>query len=209
VLCLQNHDQVGNRGLGDRLGALTSPEDLLVASAVLLFAPGTPLLFMGQEWNASTPFLFFSDHDGDLGNAVREGRRKEFASFAAFSDPEARARIPDPQAAATFERSKLRWSEREEPAHARFLATTRALVALRKTDPVLSMASSWSDVEASAKDGVLEVVRRHAGATRRLLASFADAPVRIDLAADARVLLTVGELHGSNLGAKSAVVVDR
>lgn len=209
VLCLQNHDQIGNRALGERLGQLTSAGDFLVASALLFFLPGTPLLFMGQEWNASTPFFFFADHEGDLGNAVREGRLQEFASFSAFSDPGAREQIPDPQAASTFERSKLRWSERDEPMHARALATTRALVALRKTDPVLSARSSWSEIAATTKDGLIEVVRRHGGETRRLLASFAEAPVPIALSAGARVLLTVGVLDGKNLGAKSAVIVDR
>lgn len=209
VTCLQNHDQVGNRALGDRLGALASEADLAVANAILFFSPGTPLLFMGQEWNASSPFLFFSDHEGDLGNAVREGRRKEFASFAAFSDPAARERIPDPQAESTFQRSKLRWSERDEPAHARMLELVRSLIALRKSDPVLSTPAAWSDVDVRTEGRVLEIVRRRGTETRRLLASFAEAPVQVSVSANARTLLTVGTFDGANLGAKSALIVDR
>ena len=107
----------------------------------------TPLLFMGQEWAACTPFLFFTDHDAELGEAVSRGRREEFKHFAAFSDPELRATIPDPQALDTFERSRLRWDERREPEHARVLDLYRELLSLRKTDEVLRQASSASCVQ--------------------------------------------------------------
>lgn len=209
VTCLQNHDQIGNRALGDRLGAIVGADELCVATAILLFAPGTPLLFMGQEWNASTPFLFFSDHEGDLGTAVREGRRKEFAAFAAFSDPASRERIPDPQAASTFERSTLKWSERDRPDHARVLDLTKQLIALRRSDPVLSARSSWAEVAATAENGVLEVVRRRGREVRRLFASFGDRAARVTVSADTRVLMTVGTFDGANLGPKSALIVDR
>jgi len=96
VTCIQNHDQVGNRALGTRLSAHVDAEAFCAAVAVLLFLPTTPLLFMGQEWMSTTPFLFFSDHEGDLGEAVRRGRRDEFKSFAAFADPSLREKIPDP-----------------------------------------------------------------------------------------------------------------
>jgi 1,4-alpha-glucan branching enzyme/maltooligosyltrehalose trehalohydrolase len=89
---LQNHDQVGNRAFGERLGQLTSPEALRAATAILLLAPSIPLLFMGQEWAAPEPFLFFSDFGPDLAAAVAEGRRREFARFREFADPTARAR---------------------------------------------------------------------------------------------------------------------
>jgi len=132
VVCLQNHDQVGNRALGERLHHQLDEAAFRAATALLLLAPETPLLFMGQEWAASSPFLYFTDHNAELGRLVTEGRRKEFASFAAFSDPAARARIPDPQAEATFSRSRLDWNERQREPHARVERLHRALLALRK-----------------------------------------------------------------------------
>ena len=106
VLFLQNHDQTGNRAFGDRLTVLAKPEALEAAIALQLLCPQIPLIFMGEEVGSPTPFQFFTDHHGELADAVREGRRKEFASFAAFSDPARRERIPDPNAAGTFERSR-------------------------------------------------------------------------------------------------------
>ena len=136
--CISNHDQVGNRALGQRLTADTTPAGYRAASALLLLSPYTPLLFMGQEWAASTPFLFFTDHHDELGRLVTEGRRKEFAGFATFRDPAHRASIPDPQAEATFLASKLRWQERDEPGqHAGTLALYRAALALRRGEPAL------------------------------------------------------------------------
>ena len=105
VLFLQNHDQVGNRALGERLVRLADARALRVAVGLQLLCPQIPLLFMGEEVGARTPFLFFTDHRDELADAVREGRRGEFAHFAAFSDPAQRARIPDPNAASTFESS--------------------------------------------------------------------------------------------------------
>ncbi len=113
VFCIQNHDQVGNRPFGDRLNHEISPDRYRVASALLLFAPETPLLFMGQEFAASTPFLFFTDHPEELGKLVTEGRRREFAGFKAFDDERMRETIPDPQAESTFLASKLDLTERE------------------------------------------------------------------------------------------------
>ena len=114
---LQNHDQIGNRAFGERLTANVSIEAYRALSLLLLFLPMTPLLFMGQEWAASTPFLYFTDHDPELGRLVSEGRRREFAGFPEFSDPSARERIPDPQAEATFAASRLNWHEREQGEH--------------------------------------------------------------------------------------------
>ena len=91
MICLQNHDQIGNRALGERLHHQIDPAAYRAASVLLLMAPETPLLFMGQEWAASTPFLYFTDHHAELGRLVTEGRRDEFRHFAAFSDPLARA----------------------------------------------------------------------------------------------------------------------
>lgn len=106
VLFLQNHDQIGNRAFGERLTALADSRALEVAIALQLLCPHIPLIFMGEESASTTPFLFFTDHHGELADAVREGRRREFASFAAFADPQRRAGIPDPNAAVTFEQSR-------------------------------------------------------------------------------------------------------
>src|SRR5690606_35197220 len=114
VFCIQNHDQVGNRALGERLHHQVELAAFRAATVILLRAPATPLLFMGQEWAASTPFLYFTDHPEPLGSMVTEGRRKEFQHFSAFSDPEALERIPDPQAEGTFRRCIL---DRSECAH--------------------------------------------------------------------------------------------
>ena len=103
VLFLQNHDQVGNRAFGDRLRALTADDDALRAAiALLLLTPHIPLLFMDEEHGSKQPFQFFADYTGELADAVREGRRREFASFGAFADPARRAQIPDPNDPATF-----------------------------------------------------------------------------------------------------------
>ncbi len=105
VLFLQNHDQVGNRPFGDRLVERVDPVALEAAIALQLLCPQIPLIFMGEEGASRTPFLFFTDHHGELAKAVREGRRREFAAFAGFHDGETAESIPDPNALATFESS--------------------------------------------------------------------------------------------------------
>jgi maltooligosyltrehalose trehalohydrolase len=115
VYCIENHDQVGNRPRGERLEQLVSPAQFRAASMLLCLSPYPVLLFMGQEWAATTPFLFFTDHGGELGAAVSAGRKREFSGFA---DDRQSGAIPDPEDPATFEASKLRWSERQDLAHA-------------------------------------------------------------------------------------------
>ncbi|HEY0778087.1 MAG TPA: malto-oligosyltrehalose trehalohydrolase [Gemmatirosa sp.] len=137
VHCLQNHDQVGNRALGDRLHTAIPLPVYRALSALLLLSPYTPLLWMGQEWAASTPFQYFTDHPPELGALVTAGRREEFAAFTAFRDPAVRELIPDPQADATFARSKLCWDEVDRPPHAGVLALYRELLALRRATPAL------------------------------------------------------------------------
>ena len=102
IIYLQNHDQVGNRAFGERLRSLAHPEALRAAVALLLFTPQIPMIFMGEEFGESRPFLYFTDHHDELGRLVTAGRQKEFARFSAFSDPQTRARIPDANAASTF-----------------------------------------------------------------------------------------------------------
>lgn len=133
VFC-QNHDQIGNRAIGDRLGHGVNPGQLRIAAALTLLSPYVSMLFMGEEWGASSPFLYFTDHsEPELAEAVRQGRRREFAAFG--WDPE---RIPDPQAESTFTASKLRWDEISEPEHQSLLSFYRALIQLRAQEPSLS-----------------------------------------------------------------------
>jgi malto-oligosyltrehalose trehalohydrolase len=133
---LQNHDQIGNRAFGERLHQLAPPEAMRALLEILLLAPSIPLLFMGDEWQAGTPFLFFCDFNDELGRLVTEGRRKEFARFPEFSQPENRERIPDPSAKSTFEQSRLNWREPQEGGHADWLAFYKRLLAVRQREIV-------------------------------------------------------------------------
>jgi maltooligosyltrehalose trehalohydrolase len=162
VICLQNHDQVGNRALGERLNHQIDPAAYRAASALLLLAPETPMLFMGQEWSADSPFLYFTDHETGLGKLVTEGRRREFRGFSAFSERGAAQRIPDPQSAATFERSRLDWAEVGREPHARVLRLHRALLALRQREARL-FPNAWSGLEAGALGDDALVLRREDG----------------------------------------------
>ncbi|MBV8915176.1 MAG: malto-oligosyltrehalose trehalohydrolase, partial [Acetobacteraceae bacterium] len=126
VVCLQNHDQIGNRAMGDRLTTLADKPALHAATGLLLLCPFIPMLFQGEEWASRSPFLFFTDHNRDLAEAVREGRRAEFKRFSAFQDPAKRARIPDPNAPSTFAASI---PEQSDPSHFDFV---RRLLALRR-----------------------------------------------------------------------------
>lgn len=132
VLFLQNHDQTGNRAFGERLIELADPEALRAATTLLLLSPMIPLLFMGEEWGSRQPFLFFTDHHDELADAVREGRRNEFADFASFADEATRARIPDPNALSTFETSRPAFADyAKDPGHESWNAFYRQLLALR------------------------------------------------------------------------------
>ena len=131
---LQNHDQVGNRAHGERLASLADEGKLKLLSSILLLAPSPPLIFMGEEWACHQPFLFFCDFDGDLGEAVRNGRREEFARFAAFADAKARARIPDPLSEQSFKRCVLRWKDARGTQGRAWLAHYSQLLELRRVE---------------------------------------------------------------------------
>src|SRR5581483_11017043 len=121
VSFLQNHDQVGNRAFGERILDAADASAVKAAVAVLLLAPSPPLLFMGEEFGAKTPFLFFCDFGPDLAPKVTVGRRSEFARFAEFSSVESQSKIPDPSSPGTFQASKLDWASLEEPSHQQWL----------------------------------------------------------------------------------------
>jgi maltooligosyltrehalose trehalohydrolase len=155
VVCTQNHDQIGNRAVGERSSALKSGGRLRIAAALLLTGPFTPLLFQGEEWGATSPFQYFTDHqDAELGQAVSDGRRKEFVSFG--WDPD---QVPDPQALATFEASKLDWAEVDQSAGG-LLAWHRRLLDLRRSVPALGNPRlSGVGVEIDDAVGTLTVAR--------------------------------------------------
>jgi maltooligosyltrehalose trehalohydrolase len=135
VHCIQNHDQVGNRALGERLNHQVEAGVYRAASALLLLSPCTPLLWMGQEWAATSPFQYFTDHPEELGRMVTRGRREEFAGFSEFSDAKLQQWIPDPQSPETYQRSKLKWGERGDEPHAGMLRLYRELLRLRAIHP--------------------------------------------------------------------------
>lgn len=131
ILFLQNHDQIGNRALGERLPQLAPKEALEAATVLLLLCPMVPLLFMGEEWGAEQPFLYFTDHKPELAEAVRDGRRNEFSGFSLFDRQDSLEQIPDPNAIETFNQSRLDFAECLQPAHRERLALYRELLALR------------------------------------------------------------------------------
>lgn len=206
VYCLQNHDQVGNRAFGDRLPA---GDKLAAATMLLLFLPMTPLLFQGEEWGASTPFSYFTDHDPELGKLVTRGRRAEFGKFKAFAEPAVRAEIPDPQAAATFEASKLDWTERNRDEHARMLALHKALLRLRCEDPVMARAGREA-LSAEAIGPVLVVKRWTDRNERVLIANLGDTPTKAPVGPrqlEGPVLVATTALELPALPPWSAVIV--
>ena len=166
---IQNHDQIGNRPLGERLTMLCADEPLAAALAILLLQPSPPLLFMGEEWGATEPFPFFCDFKSDLADAVRNGRRREFAdAYTRHGDD-----IPDPLLASTRASAVLDWNATNRPAHAERLALTRSLLAVRKCAVAPLVSSMRGGAEASFKNNIL-LARWPAGSrTLQLLANLA------------------------------------
>jgi maltooligosyltrehalose trehalohydrolase len=185
VVCLQNHDQIGNRATGDRLHHSIGAAAWRAASTLLLTSPMTALLFMGQEWAASSPFQYFTDLEPALGVLVTAGRRREFQDFPEFSDDAARARIPDPQDPATFQRSKLDWSERKRPDHAASLALYTDLLRLRNTHRALGPSEATS-IETTALDDATIAMQRDDGGERYIVV------IRLEGAGTSTVPITAG-----------------
>ena len=167
---------------------------------------------MWQEWAATTPFLYFTDHDPDVGRLVSEGRREEFSGFSGFTDRDVRARIPDPQSSGTFHRSRLDWDEAARPGHAEALALTRAMLHLRRDDPVLR-ARARSGLRASAHGDALVVSLRVAGDERWVVVNFGAAELAVeDLGLPAVSVLVASAPPGDGAGGprlppESAVVL--
>ncbi|MFE7065704.1 malto-oligosyltrehalose trehalohydrolase [Microbacterium sp. NPDC057658] len=188
VTFAQDHDQIGNRAAGDRLSATLPPDRLAVAAVLTLTAPGTPMLFMGEEWGATTPWQFFTAHpEPELGRAVAEGRTAEFARMG--WDPDA---VPDPQDPDTFRRSHLDWAEAEAPVHARLLALYRDLARLRRARPELTDPdSAHTTVEVRETDGRPEhrVYRIDRGGVS-VLVNLSPTPATFAVPSTAELLLT-------------------
>jgi malto-oligosyltrehalose trehalohydrolase len=151
VTFIQNHDQIGNRAMGDRLNRITSAAALRAVAAVYLLSPQIPMLFMGEEWNAAQPFPFFCDFSDGLAEAVRKGRREEF--------PEHRGQIPDPQAYATFASAKLVWEDLSQTAHADWLDWYRRILRVRRefVEPELSGIGGHAGSYRVIADGAVVV----------------------------------------------------
>ncbi|MGB8170487.1 MAG: alpha-amylase family glycosyl hydrolase, partial [Chthoniobacteraceae bacterium] len=159
VHCVSNHDQTGNHAFGERLSHRILPTARRAAEALFCLSPYTPMLFMGQEWAASTPFLFFTDHTPELGKLIVAGRREEFRHFAAFRAPEVLEKLPNPQAPRTFGASKLVWEERLRGAHAQALELYKTCLALRAGDAAFRPVSrdSWQVEVLASGIGVLRL----------------------------------------------------
>lgn len=173
VICLQNHDQIGNRALGERLTQLADPQALRAATGMLLLSPFIPMLFMGEEWGARAPFLFFTSHNDELAELVRNGRREEFRHFSAFQDERKRAQIPDPNAPETFERS-IPAREALDPD---VLALHQSLIALRMQHVVPGIPGCRSlDAEPVGPKAVIARWRLGTGRTLTLALNLAEDP---------------------------------
>jgi 1,4-alpha-glucan branching enzyme/maltooligosyltrehalose trehalohydrolase len=174
VSFLQNHDQIGNRAFGERIGQLAPAPAVRAAAAVYLLAPAIPMLFMGEEFAATTPFLFFCDFGGELREAVTEGRRREFRKFARFADAATQAAIPDPNRPETFVASKLDWASLGDPERADWLNYYRELLRLRReiiVPRLRGMAGHAGAFETFPPAGLRVSWRLGDGSTLRLLAN--------------------------------------
>ena len=201
VSFLQTHDQVGNRAFGERLHALSDARRERTVLACLLLSPHIPMFFMGEEFAASTPFQFFCDFGAELAQAVTEGRRREFAHFAAFRDAGALARIPDPGDIATFRASKLLWAERETGKHRERLELVRQLLALRQRQLVPHLAGARHGGRFQNLGEFLQVTWvLDANLQLRTLANFGAAPVTIPVPPTAQVIYTEGVRPSGDAG---------
>jgi maltooligosyltrehalose trehalohydrolase len=202
VAFIQNHDQVGNRALGERLSSLAPKPALRAIAAVYLLLPQIPMLFMGEEWGARQPFPFFCDFPGELGEAVRKGRREEFARFPEFQDETARARLPDPQAPSTFESAKLQWSDLSDPAHMAWLELYRRLLHLRRdvVVPLLPNIPAAAGKSSVLGDGAIHVSwQAGAGNELSLLVNLSDLSLAYDALDVAETVFQLGDCRNGRL----------
>jgi maltooligosyltrehalose trehalohydrolase len=188
-VCSDNHDQIGNRADGRRLSKTLTTDQLVIAAALILLGPCTPMVFMGEEWGASTPFMFFSAHpEPELAAAVTKGRTEEFQKME-WGDIEA----PDPQAMSTFTGSMLNWAEVDTGDHARLRAAYKELLKLRRTWPDLTDPRfDWTSVEHDPNDRWFMVLR---GEALAIVVNFGAESVCVPLEGESTTLFGSGELE--------------
>jgi malto-oligosyltrehalose trehalohydrolase len=207
VAFVQNHDQIGNRAFGDRLSAIAAPEAVRAVGAVYLLLPQIPMLFMGEEWAAAQPFPFFCDFSPELAEAVRTGRRDEFARFLEFQSPEIRERIPDPTAEETFLVAKLGWADIDREPHVAWLERYRRILAVRHREivPRLDEIDTGGTYRVLGKAAV--VVRwRLVGDTELMLAAnLCDSPTPGFSSSSGRVIWREGEASDDGIFGPFAV----
>ncbi|MGF7175003.1 malto-oligosyltrehalose trehalohydrolase [Azospirillum doebereinerae] len=192
---IQNHDQIGNRAFGERISAIAKPEALRAATILYLLGPAIPMLFMGEEWASAKPFPFFCDFGDELAEAVRDGRREEFAKFPEFQNPDYRDRIPDPTAPETMDKAKLDWDARGQPEHAAWLDWYRRALAVRRDVlvPRLGNAPGGAATHAVVGGTGMRVCWRLGDGSRlHLIANLADTPAAGFEEPKGRVLWTEG-----------------
>lgn len=196
VSFLQNHDQVGNRALGERITMLADPGAVKVAMAILLLAPSPPLLFMGEEFAAVTPFLFFCDFGPELAAKVTKGRRSEFARFKEFNSPEAQNQIPDPNKEETFLRSKLDWNSVKREPHCNWLKFYRNLLKCRR-DRVLprikDIVPGRAEFEVFAPDALDVRWPLAKSGSLQVIANFSRSAIALGTKPDSELLYTTSE----------------
>jgi maltooligosyltrehalose trehalohydrolase len=178
VVSIQTHDQIGNRMLGERLGQQLNFEQSKLAAGLMLWSPYIPMLFMGEEYGETAPFLYFVHHgDADVIDGVRLGRKAEFASFAWLGE------VPDPQAEETFRRTQLDWSLLDQPQHQALWSFYQTLIRTRKELPALATRSRQA-VRVDAYDAWSTLVARwhSAGHTALITFCLSDRPIRLPLA---------------------------
>nr|WP_298146108.1 malto-oligosyltrehalose trehalohydrolase [uncultured Pseudomonas sp.] len=212
VLFLQNHDQVGNRAFGERLIELVDEDTLKTAIALLLLCPMVPLLFMGEDWGAKQPFLYFTDYREPLASAVREGRRNEFRDFREFADPQRREEIPDPNALSSFSASQVALNPELQPAQQAWRDYYRELIELRRQHLTPHLSDVHSERVSLFAEGALAAVwRLDDNSLLRIDLNLSQVPVQGEaISPEARLLFSRGldpdTYRQGNLAARSIVV---
>jgi malto-oligosyltrehalose trehalohydrolase len=205
---IQNHDQIGNRALGERISSLAPARAVRAIAAVYLLLPQIPMLFMGEEWAEVRPFLFFCDFNAQLAQAVRDGRRQEFSRFPQFSSAAMRDRIPDPQAASTFASSKIDWTRLDQPASREVLEWYRRILAARRQYivPLVELLHGEQAQFQVQGDGAVSVHWSIATATVTLSANLNDTPMHTAAALAGQVIWQEGDMDEHSRGGPWSVV---
>jgi maltooligosyltrehalose trehalohydrolase len=205
VVCSDNHDQIGNRAKGERLSSKISPRQQAIAAMLTLLSPFTPMIFMGEEWGAATPWRFFTSHpEPELAEMVRAGRLEEFAQMEWDTSD-----VPDPQDPRTFEVSRLDWSELERPRHADLLAFTRRLITIRRTYPDFTNPSFDQERTLSSDEGGWLLLER---GDMIMVVNFRNRPTEVSVGRAVDPVITIGQIEVVGdvvrLGPHSAVAAD-